>query len=293
MTHFRALLSAAAVAIAAVSAAPAAFAAGDAVPHIERQKWTFGGLTGYFDDNQLRRGYLVYKEVCSSCHSLKRISFRNLVEAGGPQLDEEGVKNLASQVQVLDGPNDEGKMFKRPGRLPDRLPSPFSNENEARSANNGALPPDLSLITLARGVHEDKAAWMVPVTMVRDVLSGYQEAGSDYVFALLNGYGEAPKGVKVGDGLNFNKYFPGQQIAMANPFAGGDGLVKYPKRPDGKPEAPETVEQYSRDVVAFLSWAADTKLEERKRMGPIVLIYLLITTLLLYFAKKRLWKKVH
>lgn len=272
---------------------PAATAAGEAGPPITRQPWSFGGLFGYYDNNQLRRGYTVYKEVCSSCHGMKRISFRNLVERGGPGLDEDGVKNLAATFTVVDGPNDDGKMFKRPARLTDRLPNPFANDNEARSANNGALPPDLSLITMARGIEVNRPAWQVPVAMVRDIVTAYQEAGSDYVHALLNGYEDAPKGVTVGDGLNYNKYFTGQQIAMANPFAGGDGLVKYVKGPDGKPEAPETVDQYTKDVVAFLSWAGDPKLEERKRMAPIVLLYLLITSILLYAAKKRLWKSAH
>jgi ubiquinol-cytochrome c reductase cytochrome c1 subunit len=293
MTKSLSLALAALVTAAALGSVPTAHAAGEAGPTPPRQTWTFGGLTGYFDNNQLRRGYTVYKEVCASCHGLKRIAFRHLVEKGGPELDEEGAKNLASTFQVVDGPNDDGKMFKRPARLTDRLPSPFSNDNEARSANNGALPPDLSLITMARSVHEEKPAWKVPFAMVKDIVTAYQESGSDYVYALLNGYEDAPKGVTVGDGLNYNKYFPGFQIAMANPFAGGDGLVKYPKGPDGKPEAPETVAQYTKDVTAFLAWAGDPKLEERKRMGPIVMIYLLITTLLLYGAKRRLWKSVH
>jgi cytochrome c1 len=262
----------------------AANAAGDALPHIDRQAWTFAGFRGYFDNNQLQRGFLVYKEVCSSCHGLKRVAFRNLSEKGGPEFAEEGVKALAATYKIVDGPNDQGKMFKRPGRLSDYVPSPFSNENEARSANNGALPPDLSVITKARGIEVERSFFSVPFHMLKDVANGYQEAGPDYVYALLTGYDNAPSSMKIEPGMNYNKYFPGQQVAMASPLQ--DGMVKYT---DG---TPATVPNYARDVVAFLSWAADPKLEERKNMGMLVMLYLLITTLLLYLAKKRVWSKV-
>lgn len=258
---------------------------GEELPHVERQGWTFGGMRGYFDNAQLQRGYLVYKEVCSSCHGAKQLSFRNLSEPGGPEFPEEGVKSLAATFQIVDGPNDQGKMFKRPGRLSDRLPSPFSNEQEARSANNGALPPDFSVLAKARSVEVDRSFWAVPGAMIRDVFSGYQEGGADYIYALLTGYTKAPEGFKVAEGMNYNAVFAGHQIAMAPPLQ--DGLVKYT---DG---SPATVSQYSQDVVAFMAWAADPKLEERKRMGLIAMIYLAITAILLYFAKKRVWSDAH
>ena len=274
------------VAFATPFAAPSALAAGGGeLPHIERQSWTFGGVRGYFDNEQLKRGYLVYKEVCSSCHGMKQLSFRNLAEPGGPEFPEESVKSLASTFQIVDGPNDQGKMFKRPARLSDRIPSPFSNEPEARSANNGALPPDFSVIAKARSVEVDRPFWRIPDAMIRDIFTGYQEGGADYIYALLTGYTKAPAGVKLADGMNYNTVFAGNQIAMAPPIS--DGQVKYT---DG---TPATVEHYSRDVVAFMAWAADPKLEDRKRMGLIAMIYLLITALLLYFAKKRIWSSVH
>ncbi len=259
-------------------------AAGEAGPTIDRQSWTFGGFRGYFDNNQLQRGFLVYKEVCSSCHGVKRLAFRNLSEKGGPEYPEDGVKSLAATYQIVDGPNDQGKMFKRPARLSDAIPTPFSNEAEARSANNGALPPDLSVIAKARGIEVDRSFLAVPFHMLKDIGNGYQEAGADYIYALLTGYDKAPAGMKLELGMNYNKYFPGSQIAMTNPLQ--DGQVKYT---DG---TPATVANYSRDVVAFLAWSADPKLEERKRMGLLVMLYLLITTILLYFAKKRVWAKV-
>lgn len=271
-------------ALAAPLAAPALAAGGEA-PHIERQSWTFSGMRGYFNNAQLQRGYLVYKEVCASCHGLKQLSFRNLAEPGGPEFPEESVKSLAATFQIVDGPNDQGKMFKRPARLSDRIPSPFTNEQEARSANNGALPPDFSVLAKARSVEVDRAFWAVPGAMIRDIFTGYQEGGADYIYALLTGYTNPPAGFKVADGMNYNTVFAGHQIAMAPPLS--DGLVKYT---DG---SPATVSQYAQDVVAFMAWAADPKLEERKRMGLIAMIYLLITAILLYFAKKRVWSSLH
>lgn len=272
-------------ALVAPAAAPALAAGGEELPHIERQSWTFGGVRGYFDNAQLQRGYLVYKEVCSSCHGMKQLSFRNLSEAGGPEFPEESVKSLAATFQVVDGPNDQGKMFKRPGRLSDRIPQPFSNEMEARSANNGALPPDFSVLAKARTVEVDRSFWAVPGAMIRDIFTGYQEAGADYIYALLTSYAKAPDGFKVADGMYYNTVFAGHQIGMAPPLS--DGIVKYT---DGKPA---TVSQYSQDVVAFMAWAADPKLEERKRMGIIAMIYLAITAILLFFAKKRVWSNAH
>jgi len=278
----RYLLAAAALAVIVVPGG--SFAAGDA-PHIGHEKWSFGGLTGHFDRAQLQRGFQVYKEVCSTCHGIKRVNFRNLAEPGGPQFPEDGVKSLAESYQVDDGPNDQGKMFQRPGKASDAIPGPYKNDQEARAVQNGALPPDLSLITKARGVHNEVAFYMAPITWIKDIANGYQEGGADYVYALLMGYEKPPANVQMGEGMHYNKAFPGHQIAMVAPLS--DGLVKYQ---DG---TPATVEHYARDVTAFLHWAGDPKLEERKRIGRMVMIYLLVTAVLLYFAKKRIWAKAH
>lgn len=270
----------------------AAWSAGDA-PHIDRQSWSFSGFTGSYDRAQLQRGYQVYQEVCSSCHGLKRIAFRNLFQRGGPEFPEEGVKALAATFKVKDGPDDQGKMFERPAKPSDRMPSPYANDNEARSVHNGALPPDLSIIAKARNV-ENQAPWYTHwLLMLRDIATGYQEGGADYVFALLTGYAEAPADLTLAEGMNYNKAFPGHQIAMVDPFAGGDGTVSYAKGPDGRPNAPETVDQYARDVSAFLMWTADPTLEERKRMGWQVLLFMIVTSILLYITKKRIWADAH
>ena len=266
--------------------AGAATAAGEAT-HIDRQKWSFLGMLGHFDDAQLQRGFRVYTESCARCHSLKRIHFRNLADPGGPSFPEAGVKSLAATHQVDDAPDDQGKVKKRPALLTDAIPSPYKNEQEARAAQNGALPPDLSLIVRARSVETHAPFYMVPFSMLRDIATGYQDSGADYVYAYITGYAQPPADMKLGDFMNYNKAFPGHQTAMPNPFAGGDGLVKYD---DG---TPETVDNYARDVVSFLAWAADPKLEDRKRLGLLVMIYLLITAVLLYFAKRRIWSKLH
>lgn len=270
-----------------------AFAAGGDIA-IPRQQWSFSGITGTYDNAQLQRGFQVYKEVCAACHGMKRIAFRNLYERGGPEFPEEAVKALAATYQVKDGPDDQGKMFERPAKASDRFPSPYQNINEARSIHNGAYPPDLSVIAKARGV-ANVSPWYKQLfwDMPRDVITGYQEGGADYLYALLVGYVDPPAGFELADGMNYNKYFPGHQIAMANPFAGGDGQVEYMKGPDGKPVVPETVSQYAKDVSAFLAWAADPNLEDRKRMGWTVILYLLVTSVLLYIAKKRIWARAH
>ena len=284
MTIRRASLAVAAAAMLALLPADAMAAEGGA--HIERQKWSFAGFAGKFDQAQLQRGYQVYKEVCAACHGMKRVAFRNLVEKGGPGFPEESVKALAATFKIDDGPNDQGKMFQRPGKLSDALPSPFRNEQEARSIHNGAYPPDLSNIAKARAVAAD-APWYTHIfLMLRDMTVGYQEGGVDYVYALLTGYAEKPPaGMKMADGMNYNKSFPGHQIAMAPPLT--DGIVRYQ---DG---TPASVENYSRDVATFLAWTADPSLESRKSMGWIVMLYLAITTLLLYVGKKRVWAAAH
>jgi ubiquinol-cytochrome c reductase cytochrome c1 subunit len=271
-------------ALALALGASMAFAAGESV-HIDRQPWSFAGLWGRFNEAQLQRGFQVYKEVCATCHGLKHISFRNLAEPGGPEFSAEGVKGLAESYRVEDGPNDQGKMFQRPGRPSDNIPSPYKNEQEARAVQNGAYPPDLSLIIKARTAGENTSVLATVGSMLRDIPSGYQEGGADYVYALLTGYANPPADMKMAQGMNYNRAFPGHQIAMVPPLQ--PGQIKYEDGTQG------TVEQYARDVTAFLAWAGDPKLEERKRMGFLVLIYLAMTAGLVYFAKRRLWSKVH
>jgi ubiquinol-cytochrome c reductase cytochrome c1 subunit len=281
-------LAAAALAIAALPLL--AHAAGEA-PQIERQKWSFAGLFGRFDQNQLQRGFQVYKETCAQCHGISRVDFRNLAQPGGPSFNEDAVKGLAATYEVLDGPNDDGKMFKRPGRLADKIPPPYANEKEARAVHNGAYPPDLSLIAKARGVEYHGSVFAHPFHLLKDMIAGYQEGGADYVHALLTGYVEKPADFALADGMNYNRAFAGHQISMPPPLQ--EGAIKTDGKPTFQDGTPATIEQMSRDVVAFLSWAGDPKHDERKRMGLLVMIYLLITAVLLYLAKKRIWKSAH
>lgn len=264
---------------------PAAAAGGEPIL-IDKQVWPFAGFTGQYDKAQLQRGFQVYQENCSACHGLKRLSFRNLVQPGGPEFPEEAVKALAAAWpnKITDGPDDQGKMFERPAKLSDPMLGPHKNEQEARSVFNGALPPDLSVIAKARTI-EPNAPWYTHIfLMARDILTGYQEAGPDYIYALLTGYQEPPKGVKLGDGMSYNAVYPGHQIAMVQPLA-QDNFIKYQ---DGT----GSLDANARDVTAFLAWAADPSLNARKRIGWQVMLYLLVTTLLLYLAKKRIWARV-
>lgn len=263
-----------------------ALAAGEA-PEIKRQAWSFSGIAGLYDKAQLQRGFQVYKEVCSSCHSLGRIAFRNLVQKGGPEFPEEAVKALAATYSIKDDIKADGKVAERPAKLSDRFPPLYANEQEARSIHNGALPPDLSVMARARNVEYHGTWYAHPLSMLKDIATGYQEGGADYIHGLLTGYAEPPASMKMSDGMNYNTIFPGHQIAMANPFAGGDGQVTYS---DG---TPAKIDNYSRDVTAFLSWASDPTLNQRKSMGWLVMIYLLITTVLLYIGKRVIWSKMH
>lgn len=260
--------------------------------HIEihRQHWSFSGATGQFDKQQLQRGFKIYQNVCANCHGLKRVYFRNLVEPGGPEFPEESVKALAAAWpnQIPDGPDDKGQMFERPAKLSDPIRGPYKNDKEARDAQNGALPPDLSLIAKARGVEYTGSWWYHPWKMlVSDVLAGYQEGGADYVYALLTGYKEPPANVTVAEGMYYNVAFPGHQLAMMPPIT-PEALTEYE---DGA-GAKASVEQNAADITAFLAWAADPTLNQRKRIGWQVMLYLFVTTLLLYFAKKRIWSKI-
>jgi ubiquinol-cytochrome c reductase cytochrome c1 subunit len=228
-------------------------------PEPPHQQWPFEGVFGTYDTAASQRGFQVYKEVCSTCHAVKHLAFRNLEEIG---YTEDQVKGIAAQYQVTDGPNDEGQMFQRPARPSDPIPGPFPNDQAARAANNGALPPDLSLITKAR------------------------EGGPDYVYAILAGFKDPPAGFKVNEGMYYNQYFTGHQIKMPPPLTQTDQL----KYADG---TQATVPQMSHDVVSFLSWAAEPTLNDRHRIGFKVILFLIIATGVFYAAKRKIWSRIH
>lgn len=248
----------------------------------EPQSWTFAGFLGRYDPAQLQRGFQIYQDVCSDCHSLNHVAFRNLAEEGGVGFSEEEVKALAAgyKFQVTDGPNDQGEMFERPARPSDRIPPPFPNPQAAAYANNGAAPPDLSLMAKAR------AAPRGPLWTVLDFFTQYQEAGPDYIHALLTGYGQTPpEGLTIPDGVYYNPHFL-SAAALAMPPPLSDGQVTYG---DG---SPETVDQYARDVSAFLMWAAEPTLVDRKRLGFQVAIFLIIFGVLMFLTKRKVWAHV-
>ena len=197
--------------------------------------WSFKGLFGKFDRAALQRGYQVYTEVCSSCHSMKYLSNRNLAEKGGREFSIEQAKAIAASFEVKDGPNSDGDMFTRPGRLSDKFVMPYDNVQAAQAANGGAYPPDMSVLVKARG------------------------GGVDYIYSLLQGYEDPPAGVTLDDGVYYNKYMYGNKIKMANQLS--DGLVEYS---DG---TTASVEQMSKDVTTFLLWSAEPHLESRHLMG--------------------------
>jgi ubiquinol-cytochrome c reductase cytochrome b/c1 subunit len=243
-------------------------------------KWSFAGPFGKFDQGQLQRGYKVYKEVCSACHSMNLVHYRNLADPGGPGFSIAQAAALASEIKVQDGPNDAGDMFERPGRVADRFPAPFPNENAARAANGGAAPPDLSLMAKARG-YERGFPWFI-----FDAFTQFQEKGPNYIHAILTGFEEKPPaGVTLPEGSHYNKYFPGHAIKMPPPLS--KDQVTYD---DG---SPQTVDQYATDVSAFLMWAAEPKLEERKRTGLQVMVFMIIFAGLLYFTKRKVWANAH
>ncbi len=235
----------------------AAQAAGDVVPPM-KQDWGFYGIFGTYDRAAAQRGFQVYKEVCAACHSLSLVAYRNLQDLG---FSEEEVKAIAAAYQVTDGPNDAGEMFQRPARPSDRFVAPYPNENAARASNNGAYPPDLSLMTKAR------------------------LGGPDYLYSLLVGYEKAPDGFELLDGQYYNKYFPGHKIAMPQPI--NEGQVTFA---DG---TQASVSNMSHDVTVFLNWAAEPELERRHRLGVQVILFLIVATGFFYAAKRRVWADVH
>lgn len=225
----------------------------------KKMKWSFDGVLGKFDRQAAQRGFKVYKEVCAACHSMKLVSFRNLKELG---YSEEEVKAIAGEYEVTDGPNDMGEMFVRQAKPSDKFVSPYPNEQSARAANNGAFPPDLSLIIKAR------------------------VNGPNYIYSLLSGFNQPlPKDMVAPEGMYYNPYFAGEFIAMAPPLV--DGQVTFDD------ETVSSIHQMSKDMVVFLQWASEPEMEQRKKMGIKVIIYLIITTYLLYQAKKVVWRNVY
>jgi cytochrome c1 len=255
---------------------PAAYAQeADAPP---RQHWSFAGPFGQYDPQQLQRGFKIYKEVCSNCHSLKLLAFRNLADPGGLGFTEAQAAAVAAMFQVTDGPNDQGQMFQRPGKIADYFPPPVPTDQAARAALGGGLPPDMSVLAKARSYEAGFPRFIF------DAFTEYQEDGPDYIHAIVNGYGKAPSGFPLAPGTYYNKYFPGNAIAMPPPLQAGQ--VEYT---DG---TPTTLDQYGKDVAAFLMWAAEPKLDERKHLGFQVMVFLFVFTGLLYFTKKKVWHAV-
>ncbi len=222
------------------------------------QNWSFDGPFGTYDRAALQRGFEVYRQVCASCHSMNLVSYRNLTALG---YTEGQIKTVAAEYMVTDGPNDEGEMFERPARPSDHLKAPFPNKKASMAANNGAYPPDLSLISKAR------------------------HGGADYIYGILTGYAEPPAGTTIMSGQHWNKTMPGHIIAMPPPLA--DGQVSYE---DG---TPGTVDQYARDVAQFLTWASEPSMEVRKQTGTKAFIFILVFTLVMYAIKKKVWGNVH
>jgi ubiquinol-cytochrome c reductase cytochrome c1 subunit len=243
-----------------------------------RQHWSFWGPFGTYDPAQLQRGFKIYREVCSTCHSIKLLAFRNLADPGGPGFTEPQAATIAATFQVTDGPNDQGQMFQRPGKISDYFPPPFPNEQAARAALGGKLPPDMSDLAKARSYESGFPQFIF------DAFEMYQEDGADYIHAIVTGYADPPPGFVLPPGGQYNKYFPGGAIGMPKPLS--DGQVEYT---DG---TPTTVDQYGRDVAAFLMWAAEPKLDARKQLGFQVMLFLIVFTGLLYFTKKKVWHSV-
>ena len=222
--------------------------------------WSFKGIFGTFDRASLQRGYQVYQEVCSGCHSVQYLSYRNLSEKGGPEFPIEEAKAIAAQFEVTDGPNSDGEIFMRPGRLSDKFVKPYPNVEASKAANDGAYPPDMSVLAKAR------------------------KGGADYIYSLLLGYEEPPEGFEIEEGVYYNKYMSGNKIKMTAPLS--DGLVKYS---DG---TESTTAQMAKDITTFLVWTAEPHLESQHRMGFKVIIYLIILLTLVYMSKQKVWSRI-
>lgn len=253
----RAGIAACVLGLATVTAAGTVQAASDAQKPA-KQYWQHAGFLGTFDRASLQRGFQVYKEVCAACHSMSLLAYRNLAALG---FSDAEIKALAAEYTVIDGPNDQGEMYERPARASDRFKAPFANEAAARAAQNGAYPPDLSLIVKAR------------------------HGGADYLYSLLTGYGNPPAGMNMPTGMSYNMMFPGHMIAMPAPLS--DGGVTFADNTSA------TVQQQARDVTTFLAWAAEPETEERKRMGLKVMLFLLLMSGVFYALKRKVWSDVH
>jgi ubiquinol-cytochrome c reductase cytochrome c1 subunit len=286
MNKIKSILGALAVGLLTIQAP--AMAAGNAV-EIKKEPWSFAGVFGTYDRNQLQRGFQVFREVCASCHSADLLAFRNLSEKGGPEFSVEQVKALAAEYEIAD-PDAEGG--KRPGVPADRWPSPYASHQEAAEANGGVAPPDFSVIAKARGTSQPFPYWLL------NYVTPYAEGGPDYIHALLTGYkDEVPEGVhgadgaplQLADGKYYNEYFPGHVIGMPPPLS--DGLVSYGEAENGT-TVPETVDQYSRDVSAFLMFVAEPHLVARKEAGLQVILFLFLFAGVMYLVKRKLWSKV-
>lgn len=270
---------AAAALMALVTALPGVAAEGAV---IEKQSWSFAGPFGTYDRNQLQRGFQIFRESCAGCHSMRLLAFRNLSEPGGPEFTEGQVKALAAEYEIEDPAVDGGV---RPRVPADRWPSPFASVQEAAEANGGVAPPDLSVMAKARSVTTPFPWWIL------NYFTGYSEGGPDYIYALLTGYHEevpetAPEGFELPEFAYYNDAFPGHAIGMAPPL--GDGYVTY-----ADPDFPQTLDQYARDVSAFLMWVAEPHLVARKQAGFGVLAFLILFAGLMWFVKERLWGDVH
>ena len=225
---------------------------------LPKHNWSFKGLTGTFDKSSVQRGFKVYREVCSGCHSMSLLYYRDLIDIG---FSNEEVKAIAAEYMVIDGPNEEGELFERPAKPSDRFVSPFSNEQEARVSNNGSYPPDLSVITKAK------------------------KHGPDYIYNLLLGYTDPPVDFELGEGMYYNKWKEGHQISMAQPL--DEGYVDYD---DG---TENTLPQLAEDITTFLVWSAEPELEERKKLGIKVLLFFIVLGSIVFIVKNRLWRGIN
>ena len=225
---------------------------------LPKHNWSFKGLTGTFDKSAVQRGFKVYREVCSGCHSMSLLYYRDLIDIG---FSDEEVKAIAAEYTVIDGPNEEGEMFERPAKPSDRFVPPFSNEQEARISNNGSYPPDLSVITKAK------------------------KHGPDYIFNLLLGYTDPPVDFELGEGMYYNKWKQGHQISMAQPL--DEGYVDYD---DG---TENNLPQLAEDITTFLVWSAEPELEERKKLGIKVILFFIVLGSIVFIVKNRLWREIH
>ena len=225
---------------------------------LPKHNWSFKGITGTFDKPAVQRGFKVYREVCSGCHSMSLLYYRDLIDIG---FSDEEVKAIAAEYTVIDGPNEEGEMFERPAKPSDRFVPPFLNEQEARISNNGSYPPDLSVITKAK------------------------KHGPDYIFNLLLGYIEPPVDFELGEGMYYNKWKEGHQISMAQPL--DEGYVDYDDGTDN------TLPQLAEDITTFLVWSAEPELEERKKLGIKVILFFIVLGSIVFIVKNRLWREIH